>query len=172
MVAVSLRWPAVLLAAALLVGPGAMADPALPQPAGKAILVVSGKIANTNDGAVARFDREMLEALGTVEIRTRTPWYDGAVVFEGVLMRNLMSAVGAQGTEVIAKALNDYRSRIPLSDFERYDVVLAMKRDGAAMPIRENGPLFIVYPFDANPELQADRYYGRSVWQLSEVEVR
>jgi hypothetical protein len=144
----------------------------LEAPKSEPILVVSGKIANTNDGGSARFDREMLEEIGMVKLATMTPWYDEVVEFEGVSMRALMQAVGAKGTEVVATALNDYRSTIPMSDFERYDVVLALKRDGELMPIRDKGPLFIVYPFDSDAELRTEIYYSRSVWQVKELVVR
>ena len=161
-----------LLAAGLIAfASQALAGP-LASPEGAAILVVSGNITNTNDGAVARFDREMLEAMGMVKVTTLTPWYDSPSEFEGVSMRALMELVGAEGTEVLATALNDYQSAIPMADFDRYIVVLALKRDGMPMPIRDKGPLFIVYPFDSDPRLQTEQYYGRAVWQLKELNVR
>jgi hypothetical protein len=161
-----------LLAAGLIAfASQALAGP-LASPEGAPILVVSGNIANTNDGAVARFDREMLEAMGMVKVTTLTPWYDSPSEFEGVSMRALMELVGAEGTEVLATALNDYQSAIPMADFDRYIVVLALKRDGMPMPIRDKGPLFIVYPFDSDPRLQTEQYYGRAVWQLKELNVR
>jgi hypothetical protein len=161
-----------LLAAGLIAfASQALAGP-LASPEGAPILVVSGNIANTNDGAVARFDREMLEAMGMVKVTTLTPWYDSPSEFEGVSMRALMELVGAEGTEVLATALNDYQSAIPMADCDRYIVVLALKRDGMPMPIRDKGPLFIVYPFDSDPRLQTEQYYGRAVWQLKELNVR
>jgi hypothetical protein len=168
---VSLR-PLAAFAAALiaLLGP-AFAAP-IARPTGETVLVVSGSIANTNDGAVARFDRAMLEAIGTVKLKTLTPWYDRPSEFEGVSMRALMAYVGAEGTEVVASALNDYQSELPMSDFDRFDVVLALKRDGVLMPIRDKGPLFIVYPFDSDPQLQTEQYYSRAVWQVKELNVR
>jgi hypothetical protein len=147
-------------------------DASLAKPTAEPILIVSGEIARTNGHGVARFDREMLEAIGTTTIRTRTPWHDYVAEFEGVSMQALMEYVGAHGTEVTATALNDYQSTIPMSDFERFEVVLAMKRDGKEMPIRDKGPLFIVYPYDSAAELQSEQYYSRSVWQLKELEVR
>jgi hypothetical protein len=47
-----------------------------------------------------------------------------------------------------------------------------MKRDGEEMPIRDKGPLFIVYPFDSAEELQSEQYYSRAVWQVKELKVR
>jgi hypothetical protein len=87
-------------------------------------------------------------------------------------MRALMDAVGARGTEVLATALNDYSSAIPMVDLETYDVVLATRRDGHLMPIRDKGPLFIVYPFDSDFRLRTEEYYSRAVWQVKELNVR
>jgi hypothetical protein len=164
--------PLAMLAAGLIVLVGQAFAAPIASPKGEPILVVSGRIANTNDGAVARFDRAMLDAIGTVKLTTQTPWSDHPTEFEGVSMRALMAFVGASGTEVVASALNDYESEIPMTDFERYDVVLAMKRDGELMPIRDKGPLFIVYPFDSDPDLRTEQYYSRAVWQVKELNVR
>lgn len=80
--------------------------------------------------------------------------------------------VGAQGTEVVAIALNDYRTTIPLKDFDDFDVILALKRDKQYMPVSDKGPLFVVYPYDSAPELHAQKYYARSIWQLTRLIVR
>jgi hypothetical protein len=119
-----------------------------------------------------RFDRPMLEALGVQSFITKTPWYKSPTRFEGVLVRTLLHAVGASGGWIAAVALNDYMTEIPVVDFKRYDVLLALKRDGAYMPVRDKGPLFIVYPFDSSAELQAQKFYSRSAWQLAEIIVR
>lgn len=157
-------------AAGLMTHP-ALADdlPALQE---KPILTISGHIGVRNDGDVARFDRPMLEAMGMRDVVTSTPWYKGVTRFEGVLMRTLLRAVEASGERITAVALNDYTTEIPVSDFDRYDVLLALKRDGTYMPIRDKGPLFIVYPFDSFPELQAQKFYSRSAWQLAQIIVQ
>lgn len=150
---------------------GAAAAPRLPQPSGDPILTVSGKVGVTNGEGGADFDREMLEGLGTSSFTTTTPWHEGAVTFEGVLAAKLMRAVAARGETVSALALNDYATEIPMSDFDRFGVLLALKRDGAYMPVRDKGPLFLIYPFDANPDLKARRYYSRCAWQLRRLVV-
>ncbi|WP_161993520.1 oxidoreductase [Muricoccus nepalensis] len=143
----------------------------LPQPAGRPILTVSGRIAVSNRDGAAVFDLPMLEALGTDGFETRTPWHGGMVRFDGVRMHHLMQAVGASGENVTAIALNDYTTDLPIADFERYGVLLAMKRDGVYMPVRDKGPLFIVYPYDSKPELRAQQYYSRSAWQVAKLVV-
>ena len=143
----------------------------LARPEGKTILTVSGKIENGNAKDGAQFDRAMLEALGMETIKTSTPWYDGVVTFEGVRLDALMKLVGAKGTTVRAIALNDYATTIPIEDFGRFGVLLALKRDGTYMTVRDKGPLFIVYPYDSDPQLQSQTYYGRSAWQLARLVV-
>ena len=64
----------------LLVGQAATApavfaaSPALPEPTEAPILTVSGRIRSVNQGNSARFDRTMLEALGTSSFTTTTPF--------------------------------------------------------------------------------------------------
>jgi hypothetical protein len=158
------------LALTAMVGRAAFSA-SLSAPREKPILTISGLIGVRNSDGGATFDRGMLEALGTRSFRTTTPWYTGVVEFEGVPMRRLLQAVEASGTRVVATALNDYTTEIPTSDFEQYDVLLALKRDGAYMPVRDKGPLFIIYPFDTDRHLQSQTYYGRCAWQVRELVV-
>jgi len=151
--------------------PGQMAWAALAAPASKPILTVSGLIRSTNQDTQAAFDRPMLEQLGLTTIETATPWYTGKTRFEGVLMSRLMDEVGAYGDRMTAFALNDYTTEIPVADFRRFPVILAMKRDGEYMPVRDKGPLFIVYPFDSDAELRSQKYYSRSAWQVARLNI-
>jgi hypothetical protein len=149
----------------------AAAEP-LAEPTERPILTVTGNIGVTNRAGAATFDRAMLEALGMVRFETTTPWYKGPVTFEGVPLKRLMDAVEARGTRVVAVALNDYTAEVPMDDVRRYNVILALKRDGEYMPVRDKGPLFIVYPFDSDPELRSQKYYSRAVWQIARIEVK
>jgi len=157
-----------LLAAGLPALP-AWAEDTLPEPTSKPILTVSGHISHPNSSGSAVLDRPTLEGIGSAGFETSTPWYTGPVRFDGVLMTDLMRAVGASGTTVRAIALNDYTTDIPMSDFAQFGVLLAIKRNGNYMPVRDKGPLFIVYPFDRSPELQAHQFYSRSAWQITQL---
>ncbi len=139
--------------------------------AGKPLLTIGGQVVSNSPAGTVVFDREALEGLGLVTIETMTPWYATKVKFEGVPMATLMKAVGAKGQKLLVSALNDYTTEIPMEDFEKFNVVLAMKRDGQYMAVSDKGPLFIVYPFDANPELKTQKYYGRSAWQVARMTV-
>lgn len=160
-----------LAAAGLLLAGLAGAAP-LPVPVEKTILTVSGKITTPNKDDTAQFDRRMLEDLGMVSVETTTPWHKGTTRFEGVPLKKLMDTVGAKGQRIVVVALNDYSSEIPIEDVRRYNVILALKRDGEYMPVRDKGPLFIIYPYDSDPELRSQIYYGRSVWQVARLVVK
>jgi len=158
----------VLLAAAPVAG---AAD--LPPPSGKKMLTVSGAINHTNtaDGR-AQFDLAMLSGSETRQLVTSTPWTDGPQTFTGIPLARLLELVGAKGQTLHAVALNDYAVDIPASDAQRYAVLVAYTRNGAAMPVADKGPLWIVYPRDQHPELGDERHNFKWIWQLKAIEVR
>ncbi|RJT17799.1 molybdopterin-dependent oxidoreductase [Buttiauxella izardii] len=141
------------------------------RPAGKILLTLSGNIENTNEAGKAVFDIASLEKLGMVSFKTTSPWYDGRTTFTGIPLQKLMDYVGAKGSVVKVTALNDYTTEIPLSDFKKYNVILALKINGEYMRIRDKGPLFVVYPYDSIPELNNQIYYSRSAWQVSRMNI-
>ncbi|MDX1464307.1 MAG: oxidoreductase [Halomonas sp.] len=141
----------------------------LPEPTGRVILTLSGDIGNPNVGDEAQFDRAMLEALPSRVIETHTPWHSDKGRFEGPLVRALLEVVGADGDCLRIRALNDFEARVPRSDFYDHDVILAMSRNGQPLGIRDYGPLFVVYPFDAHPELLTEAVRFRSVWHVERI---
>lgn len=143
----------------------------LPKPEGKVLLTLTGNIANTNADGKAVFDTASLEKLGMMSFQTTSPWYNGRTNFTGISLQKLMDYVGAKGSVVKVTALNDYTTVIPLSDFKKYNVILALKINGEYMRVRDKGPLFIVYPYDSVPELNNQVYYSRSAWQVSRMSI-
>jgi len=144
----------------------------LAPPKGKPILSVSGKIGVKNQGDRAAFDMAMLEALPQHSFTTRTPWFDKPVKFTGPLLADVLVAVKASGNTVGAVAINDYRISIPVADARKYEVIVARLIDGQPMPVREKGPLFVVYPFDSAAELRTSTFYERSIWQLKALDIQ
>ena len=166
------RIVAAALAGLLVLSPIAANAEDLAAPADAVILTVTGAIANTNAPDAAQFDLAMLEALPGQETATTTPWYDGTQSFSGPLGRELLAAVGATGDTLVVTAINDYVTEIPLSDFETWPVIIATRHEGEVMSVRDKGPLFVIYPFDADKTLNTEVYYGRSAWQVKSIEVR
>ena len=160
-----------LLASACVAGPALASEP-LPLPEGDVILEVRGAIGRQNVGDAALLDRTLLESFGTATMQTATPWTDGRPVFEGVPATRLLAALDASGEVIVARALNDYEVEIPVSDFERYDVLFALKQDGRYMRVRDKGPIWIVYPMDEHPEVGNQELQQRWIWQLKSLYVR
>lgn len=159
-----------LILAMCMMGPMAYAG-GLTEPEGEVILTVSGNITHTNGPDVARFDRAMLDALERRTTTASTPWFDDAHDFEGPLAAAILDAVGATGSTMRVIALNDYASDEPVSDARDFPIIFATHLDGEIMSVRDKGPLFLIYPFDEFPELFNEIYFGRSVWQITRIEV-
>lgn len=151
---------------------GAALSGELASPQGPVVLTVSGKIDHRNAEGGARFDAAMLQALPGRTSVVATPWYPQKTAFEGPLGAALLDMVGATGTTMRVTALNDYAVDIPVEDFRKWPVILAMKVDGKVIPVREKGPIFVIYPFDQDPALYNEVYFGRSVWQVKAIEIR
>ena len=147
---------------------------ALDAPAGKVVLTISGRLRYTNQRATAALDLALLQRLPQHSFSTRTPWYAQPRKFSGVLLGDLLRAVGAHDdvTTVRAVALNDYRVDIPSDDLTENGAMLAYLLDDKPMSVREKGPLVIIYPFDDEPALRTPVHYSRAVWQLERLELR
>jgi hypothetical protein len=150
----------------------AAAPKPLAAPRGKVVLSITGRVSRTNVTGRADFDLDMLAALPQRQLVTHTPWHQGEQTFTGPLLRDVLAEAGASGTTLVAVALNNYRCEIPLDDAQQFDVILARLHNGEPMRVRDKGPLFVVYPFDADTRLRSERYYARSAWQLRSLIVQ
>lgn len=140
-----------------------------------AVLTIIGpNLGAPAQGGRFRFDLGALQQLAQRNIVAATPWYKSANEFSGPLLRDVLQAGGvpadAEGN-LRCTALNDYRVEIPLGDARRYDVVVAHRFNGKPMSVREKGPLFVIYPFNEQPQLRTTTYYNRCIWQLKAIEL-
>lgn len=157
-----------LAASVALIATGANA---LEKPTGDVVLTITGAVTEANSGKNAAFDITMLEALPGRSATMETPWTQGQIEFSGPFLREVLKAAGAKGSRLSVKALNDYAAEVPFEDADQLDTILANKIDGKAMSVRDKGPLMLVYPFDKDAGLYNEKYFGRSVWQIKEIEV-
>jgi hypothetical protein len=164
-------WVATLLLLQAVVA-GAASACHLERPEMPVILTIDGLITGCNAGLEAHFDIAMLEAMPKTVVKTSNPWEPGEATYEGVLLSDLMIAVEASGTVLTIAALNDYRADIPVADLAPTGAILAYKRNGAYMPVREKGPLFVVFPFSTHPTLAVEARFGQSVWQVARITVK
>ena len=161
-----------MTAAAVCLSAGMPRAVAMEPPAGPVILSVTGKVPGGNAPDGAHFDLAMLEKLPRQTFSTKTPWFAQPRRFTGVLLRDLLAAVGSGPAKLGAVALNDYRVEIPEEDVARGGAMLAYLVDDKPMSVREKGPLVIIYPFDDRPELRSAVHYSRAIWQLRSLDIR
>ncbi len=162
-----------LLAWAFVLASGQLAMAAdLDQPKGRVILTVEGNLSKSNGDGKARLDREMLMAIGMKTITTNTLYSTKPSTYSGVLMRDLLDHLGAKGDKIDFLALDDYRTEAPTGDYYKFDVLLALEKDGKPLSIRMRGPSRIIYPIDQNPELRDKIYASRMVWQIKRMIVK
>ena len=157
----SLAWLTMILAA------GASAEDATP--ATEILLTITGAI----DAAVQplTLDRAALMALPVTTIETSTIWTDGTHSFTGVSLADLLDEIGVTEGTLLATAANNYTVEIPVSDAVQGGPIVAYLMDNAEMPLRDKGPLWIVYPFDSSADYRSELIYTRSIWQLDRIEV-
>lgn len=124
----------------------------------------------THGESVIEYDQDGLDRLGTVTVETSTIWTDGVSSFTGVPLRNLAETLEVTEGVFLASAINDYTVEIPMSDAVEGGAVIAFLKDGEPMSVRDKGPLWVVYPYDDNPDYQSEVTYSRSIWQLDRIE--
>jgi hypothetical protein len=127
------------------------------------VLEVRGSIAPP---VPRRLTLSQLEAIGRVELVTRTPWTVGLQRFSGLPLDRLLEAVGAQGQSLRAVALNDYAVTMPVAEAVDAGAFLATHQDGAPMPVRLRGPVWIIFPWSQRADLDTATNRQRSIWQV------
>lgn len=137
-------------------------------------LIVDGNIANVNDPAqhAYRFNEAQLLALPVATITTATNWTPRET-FAGPKLSAVLAKVGAKGTQLSICAIDDYCQDVPVSDVDKYGVILAATQDGKRLKVSDFGPLWVMYPRDAYPqELNTATYESRFIWQVDKITVK
>mgnify|MGYP002138113442 CR=1 FL=1 len=60
----------------------------------------------------------------------------------------------------------------PAYEAFREKVIIADRRNGALMPIRDKGPLWIIYPLSNQSELDGESTYSKMIWQLKQLTIK
>ncbi|WP_158244286.1 molybdopterin-dependent oxidoreductase [Trinickia dabaoshanensis] len=139
-----------------------------------AMLTVGGNIEHVTDQAshTYRFSKADLLALGTSTIKTSTNWTPVSV-WRGPSLQSVLQKVGAHGEVLRVYALDDYEHDVPVSDVQKYGVILAFERNGVPLAPNKFGPLMLVYPRDAEPDaLNRASIEARFVWQIYKIVVK
>ena len=143
-----------------------------PEPTGDVILTIDGNIAADAPAGGYTLDMAGMSSLPAISFETSTIWTDGVHTFTGVSLKKLLEAAGANGTVILAEALNGYVVQIPIADLDDEAPILAYHIDGEEFSRRDKGPLWIIYPFDVDERYKTELSYANSVWQLTKLTIQ
>ena len=59
----------------------------------------------------------------------------------------------------------------PVEKITESTPILANRIDGESFSVRQKGPLWVIFPFDQNPEFQSEEIFALSVWQVKRIDV-
>ena len=90
--------------------------------------------------------------------------------FSGPSLGTLAALGGVPVSTARVTALNDYEMDVPAEDWEDNGAILATRRNGETMPIKDKGPFWIMYPISSDPKLDTQLYHGRMVWQVKLID--
>lgn len=132
----------------------------------------SASVSFSAQGASAtRLSIAEIEALGLHQVRTATFWSADDGIYQGPLLSEVLKAVGLDEAKAIrVVALDGFSQVLPRADWTRWPVLLATRRDGKPMSVRNKGPFRIIYPRDMSPDLQDPSYRLRWVWLIRSIE--
>ncbi len=110
---------------------------------------------------------DQIKTLGSAELRTSTVWTEGVQVFTGVTGAQFVENLGAGGRTVHAVAANGYTVVIPAAVFATETLLISYARNGQMMTLRDKGPFWVVFPFDANAKFRSDTYRSYAIWSVT-----
>jgi hypothetical protein len=114
---------------------------------------------------------EELDALAQIEFTTNTIWLNGETHFSGVSLKALLRQFAIKGNKIEMTALDGYTVSMPIADLEENAPIISTRLNGEIISIRENGPYWVVFPYDSNPKYQTEINFARSIWQLTHIRV-
>lgn len=125
----------------------------------------------TSKDKTIRLTRKDLERFNQTSIKQETFWTQGETTFTGPLLRDILDKYELKGKKFIARAYNDYKVTIPTKDFYDYNVIIASHVNNKELTVRTKGPLWLMYPWGENNELDQKIYYSRAIWQMTKANI-
>ena len=117
-------------------------------------------------------DEAALAALPQVEFETATPWTLGTHRYRGPTLKSVLAAQQVDSASAIdVAALNGYQQRVDLSLFAKVPLTLVRYQDDKPLTRRNKGPLWLLVPLSAHPDMDVSAIHNNMVWQVIRIEV-
>ncbi|MCQ1060264.1 oxidoreductase [Photobacterium sp. ZSDE20] len=114
--------------------------------------------------------RDQLEQLPQTTLSTNLPWLEQSATFEGVRLLTLIKHFDLPTSKLKLIALNDYSVVINHDYITQYNPLLAIKKDGRYLKVRDYGPYWVIISLNEHPEAAETKHLGNMVWQLTVIE--
>ncbi|PMH43774.1 hypothetical protein BCU68_13060 [Vibrio sp. 10N.286.49.B3] len=121
-------------------------------------------------GSSYTVSQEQLLSLPQKVIVTELPWVEGQTEFSGVLIGDIFSLIKKEIPDTITLiALNDYQVSVPREDILEYSPIIAIKKNGQFMSVRDKGPYWLIFPLSEYKEIDTMYYREKMIWQIKEI---
>ncbi len=121
-----------------------------------------------------RLDLAAIDALPQTEFLTHTQWTEGKIKFSGPTLKDVLEMadpdLGADSV-VHLLAANQYEVTLDMKLLEDDAPIIATRMDGKTYGTRQNGPLWVVFPYELDSRYQTESVYSASIWQLIEIRI-
>lgn len=121
-------------------------------------------------------DMSNLDSMPQEKLLTSLPASLGIIgqnEWSGISLKYIAQNLGATETSIVELvALNDYIISIPMKSINSYNPVLASRFNGKTIPIRNKGPLILIYPFDKYKEINIPLYQDYTIWMIHEIRIK
>ncbi|OQY35560.1 MAG: hypothetical protein B6241_01250 [Spirochaetaceae bacterium 4572_59] len=119
------------------------------------------------DDLVKTYSLAQIEQLGMKKMGTNTYWPEDDGIYEGVLLSSLLKDVNLQEIDSLKiVALDDYTCEIPREHWKNWPVLVATRRNGKVLTVKEKGPMRIIYPKFLGEELDDEYRTIYWIWNI------
>jgi len=110
-----------------------------------------------------------LDALPQQQFTTSTIWTTEPTAFSGPALADVMASSGLSAEALTLRAVNNYSITMNSSTLEENAPVVATRINGKTFSVRERGPLWVVFPYDADSRYRSEHTFAASIWQLTDI---
>lgn len=124
----------------------------------------------SGDKLTLELARDQLEQLPQTTLSTHLPWLEQSATFEGVRLLTLIEHLNLSTRKLKLLALNDYSVVISHDYITQYNPLLAIKKDGQYLKVRDYGPYWLIISLNEHPAAEETKHLANMVWQLTVIE--
>ncbi len=129
---------------------------------------LTGNIALTTPKHIKVTD---IEQSSLTEYRVKDPYTKKDTTYKGVLLRDFVKKYGQRNIKkIIMLAIDGYRVEFLIDEWTRWDILLATRKNGSYMGIKEGGPARIVFPYHNSNDIDKVKSHPKWIWQIKKIE--